>query len=264
MSTGLGHINIEIKKRVGKSLLRKGELKDYYVDLIVNRKLRGNKLIAELLSIMDVTSEDECLRYYRLRNGNQFGATYSIEDDIVEKAFGAEYDGNPELHWGDIKNLDVNLYQPTPVALTLGMVLDLGITKDDVFYDLGCGKGVVANLVALTTKAKIKGVELYPIYYDFAVKTAKTIGIKNVEFRNEDVCKTDFSDGTIFYLFNPFVGKILSNVLRRIYKNSRTKTIKIATLSETSAILSREHRKWTKCISGYPGNMYSMNIYETY
>ncbi len=48
---------------------------------------------------------------------------------------------------------------------------------------------------------------------------------------------TDLSSGTVFYLFSPFTGSILTNVLQRLLEESKKRQIRICSLGPCTRIL---------------------------
>lgn len=77
-------------------------------------------------------------------------------------------------------------------------------TEEDVIYDIGSGYGRFALYGALTTKATLKGVEFVKNRVVMAERIKRRLKQENVSFVNGDAAKTDMSDGTIFYMYNPF------------------------------------------------------------
>jgi tRNA/tmRNA/rRNA uracil-C5-methylase (TrmA/RlmC/RlmD family) len=106
--------------------------------------------------------------------------------------------------------------QPTPARIVLELVEKANIVEDDVFYDLGSGLGQVPILVRLLTGAKTKGVEFEPAYCDYAQQCVKRLNLSHVEFMNRDARDADYSDGTIFFMYTPFMGKLLQEVLEKL------------------------------------------------
>jgi 16S rRNA A1518/A1519 N6-dimethyltransferase RsmA/KsgA/DIM1 with predicted DNA glycosylase/AP lyase activity len=94
--------------------------------------------------------------------------------------------------------------QASGPALLVGAMHDLDVGPEDVVYDIGSGAGTTALAFSAFTRAKaVKGVELEPVYAEFSRARAQQFGLKT-EILNQDATKTDFSDGTVFYCYNPF------------------------------------------------------------
>jgi SAM-dependent methyltransferase len=83
-----------------------------------------------------------------------------------------------------------------------------GVADDDVFVDVGCGKGRVINwLLSHHAVNRIVGIELDP---DVCRATAKRLRrFANVEIRCGDATTMLPDSGTVFYLFNPFDEHVL-------------------------------------------------------
>jgi hypothetical protein len=137
-------------------------------------------------------------------------------------------------------------YQPTPARVVLELVDRAGITPDDVFCDLGSGLGQVAILVNLLSGAKTKGVEVDPGYCDYAWRCTKKLNLLNVEFINLDARDADYSEGTVFYLYTPFEGKMLQDVLERLKGEAKRRAIRVCTYGP--CILDVSRQAWLRCV----------------
>jgi len=121
-------------------------------------------------------------------------------------------------------------YQPTPVRHILRLVKAAMISGNDVFMDLGSGLGHVPLLVSMITGARSLGIEMQPAYVVSARECARNLRMKRVQFIAQDARDADLSRGTVFYLYSPFKGSILDNVLDALQKESRHRPIKICSL----------------------------------
>jgi len=89
---------------------------------------------------------------------------------------------------------------------------------DDTVIELGCGKGrAVCHFARLRLK-KVIGIEISTELSEIAKKNARQLRGRRapIEIRNMDVLSADFSEGSIFYMFNPFGEKTLRAVLSKI------------------------------------------------
>jgi hypothetical protein len=120
-------------------------------------------------------------------------------------------------------------YHPTPARVILALIEHASLGAHDVFYDLGSGLGRVALLVGLLTAARVKGVEFEPAYYAYARQRAHNLRLSQVTFLNVDARAADYTDGTVFYLYTPFTGRLLQEVLARLQSGARTHPITLAT-----------------------------------
>jgi SAM-dependent methyltransferase len=113
------------------------------------------------------------------------------------------------------RGAEMVFYQPTPARVVLEFLERAWIGPEDVVYDLGSGLGHVAILVALLSEAKARGVELEPSYVAYAVAAADALGLE-VGFETGDARVAKIADGTAFFLYTPFRGAVLGEVLGRL------------------------------------------------
>ena len=152
-------------------------------------------------------------------------------------------------------------YQPTPAHIILELVEKMSIAPDEVFYDLGSGLGHVCILVNLLTGVKTKGVEFELAYCDYARKCARRLNLSRVEFINGDARTADYSDGTIFFMYTPFRGRLLEEVLRKLRRESDKRTISIC--SYGSCTLDLSNQPWLRRVDQNPNTEYALAIFET-
>jgi SAM-dependent methyltransferase len=89
---------------------------------------------------------------------------------------------------------------------------------DDIFYDIGCGSGRVLCHVAVQGVSKCVGVELSAEFSAKARANAKSLRRRAcpIEVRVGDAAEMDYTDGTVFFLANPFGSETLRTVVDRI------------------------------------------------
>jgi len=134
--------------------------------------------------------------------------------------------------------------QPTPVKIVLELTKRANITQDDVFYDLGSGLGQVSILVNLLTGARGKGIEFEPAYCDHARRRARELGLDDVEFLNLDARDADYSAGTVFFMYTPFTGELLQEVLTKLRDETRDKLVRVWAYGP--CILSVSRQSWLR------------------
>lgn len=81
-----------------------------------------------------------------------------------------------------------------------GLQLLEGIGPEDVFFDLGAGRGKMVFLAALATGCRAVGIELLGGYNYVSRRIARWAGIANAEFRDEDFLRTDLAPATVLYM----------------------------------------------------------------
>lgn len=131
-------------------------------------------------------------------------------------------------------------YQPTPVRHIFDLAERAGITDSDVFIDLGSGLGHVPMLVAILTGARCLGIEREPIYAGLAQRCAESLQLDTVSFEALDVRDADLSQGTLFYLYTPFSGAILRDVLDVLRRESKQRPIRIITFGPCTRAVESE------------------------
>jgi len=118
-------------------------------------------------------------------------------------------------------------YEATPARVVLEMIDNLRFMPDDIFFDIGSGLGFVVMLVNLLTNIRCVGIEYDPAYCEYARNSAQSLNLKKISFIHGDARHTDLNDGTIFYMFTPFVNQIFSSVLERLRYTAIRKRIYI-------------------------------------
>ncbi len=126
-------------------------------------------------------------------------------------------------------------YQKTPARIVFELVEKTPFSAADVFFDLGSGLGQVAILVNILAGITVKGVEFEPAFCDYARNCAAELNLTHVTFINVDARKADYSDGTIFFMFTPFRGEILHEVLEMLRAVSLLRKITIITYGPCTA-----------------------------
>ena len=104
-------------------------------------------------------------------------------------------------------------------------------TPEDVAIVLGCGKGRAVCHFARQRINKVIGIEISEQLSKIAKENASTLRKKQaaIEIQYADVSVVDISEGTIFFLFNPFGEKTLRHVLKsiEISRNDRIQPVRI-------------------------------------
>jgi protein-L-isoaspartate O-methyltransferase len=130
-------------------------------------------------------------------------------------------------------------YQPSPARHIVDGVARAGITAGDVVLDLGAGMGHVPILVAILTGARTLGVEREPAYVERAVDAAARLGLSHVRMGVGDARDADLTEANVFYLFTPFIGGVLRDVVANIEREARRRPIRVITLGPCSRTFAR-------------------------
>ncbi len=137
-------------------------------------------------------------------------------------------------------------YQPTPARHIFDLLGRAALTEWDVLVDLGSGLGHVPLLASICTGAHSIGIEREAAYVDCARRSALALNLTNVTFIQQDARATDFSRGTVFYLYTPFTGTILRAVLDSLRREAATREIRICTYGPCTLTVSEE--RWLEAV----------------
>lgn len=131
-------------------------------------------------------------------------------------------------------------YQPTPARHLLELLARLELGADDVLIDLGSGLGHVPLLVAACTPARGVGIEHEAAYVGSARRCARALGLRRADFVHADARAADLSAGSVFYLYTPFTGDLLAQVLERLRALAARRAIRVASLGPCTQALATQ------------------------
>jgi len=152
-------------------------------------------------------------------------------------------------------------YQATPARVILALIDQAQLGPDDVFYDLGAGLGRVVMLVGLLGGIQARGIEFEPAYCTYAQQRADGLGLSRVHFINADVREADLAQGTVFFMYTPFTGSILTTVLERLQHQARTRPFTLATYGPCTQHILRKN--WVQPLAGQSLRDYDVAIFKT-
>jgi len=131
-------------------------------------------------------------------------------------------------------------YEQTPARAILELVERVPLDESDLFYDLGAGLGRIVMMVHLLTGVEARGVEIEPAYVAYARRCAERLALTGVRFVCGDARTADYRDGTVFFMFAPFVGAMLATVLRRLESIAQGYEITLCTYGPITPTVARE------------------------
>jgi len=152
-------------------------------------------------------------------------------------------------------------YQQTPARIIFELVEKAHLTGEDVFYDLGSGLGQVPILVNLLSGAIAKGIEYEPAYCDYARGCAADLNLSGVEFINADARTADYSEGTVFFMYTPFEGSVLQEVLEKLRGESRRRKIRLFTYGPCTPQVIRQ--SWLKAVDQTGADLYKLGVFRS-
>ena len=130
-------------------------------------------------------------------------------------------------------------YQPSPARHIVDGVTRARIGPDDVVLDLGAGLGHVPMLVNVLTGARTLGIEREAAYVACAGEAAARLGLRDVSMAVGDARDADLSHANVLYLFTPFTGAILREVVANIEREAHRRSLRIVTLGPCSRTFAR-------------------------
>ena len=137
-------------------------------------------------------------------------------------------------------------YQPTPARHIFDLIRRTALTEHDFLIDLGSGLGHVTLMSSICTSASCTGIELEPSYIDCGRKSARSLNLNNISFIHGDARAADLSRGTVFYLYTPFSGAILREVLNSLRQEAAKREIQICTFGPCTRVVAKE--EWLNVI----------------
>ena len=129
----------------------------------------------------------------------------------------------------------------------------LHLSAHDVFYDIGCGKGRVVCTFATYRLQRVIGIDLNETLCEIARKNAAHMRRRktSIDIRCEDAAIADLSDGTVFFMYNPFgpatMKRVLDNIGRCLERNRRM--VRIVYYNPVFKELFHEY-KWIRPMPG--------------
>jgi len=160
-----------------------------------------------------------------------------------------------------VREPEMVFYQPTPAREILALVERAELGPEDLLYDLGSGLGHVVILVALLSGARARGIELEPVYCDYARRCARRLNVPGVDFIQADAREASLSDGTVFFMYTPFRGAMLRQVLGRLENEARSRPIRVCTYGPCTFEVAAE--PWLKPLEGDTLSEHEVAVFHT-
>ena len=135
---------------------------------------------------------------------------------------------------------DMVHYQKTPARFIFALAERAAFAREDVFVDVGAGLGHVALLVHLLSGVPAQGIEIEPAYCALATGWATELGLPQVTFVEADARFADYARGTVFFLYTPFGGGMLAEVLERLRTEAHRRPIRLFTYGPCTLAVARQ------------------------
>lgn len=131
-------------------------------------------------------------------------------------------------------------YQKTPADVVFDLAEKIDLAPDDVFFDIGSGLGQVLILMHLLTGVTAKGIEFEPAFCNYAQHCAQQLNLPAVSFINTDARQADYTGGTVFFMFTPFTGGMMQDVLERLKQQALLRKITIITYGPCTSTITQQ------------------------
>ncbi|WP_158749712.1 class I SAM-dependent methyltransferase [Acidobacterium sp. S8] len=164
------------------------------------------------------------------------GIGYDYLDELISGVFQFEEPNVAPVQ----RDSEIVFYQPTPARHIFSLISLTTLSPADVLIDLGSGLGHVSLLVSVCTLARCIGIEIEAAYVERARQCAQQLNLNQATFLHQDVRDADLSIGTIFYLYTPFTGSILRQVLNHLRREAATRPIRICTYGPCTSVIAEE------------------------
>lgn len=152
----------------------------------------------------------------------------SERDGWVDAVFGLDAlpDDGPELPRGCVP------YLPSPVHTLLTMIDIVGMQPSDVFVDVGSGLGRATTLVHCLTGAGAIGLEIQPALVNGSRELAARLNATRVSVVEGDAARftRTMTIGTVFFLYCPFGGERLHQVMLELAELARVRRLHVCSL----------------------------------
>jgi len=168
---------------------------------------------------------------------------YDYRDELISGILQLE---EPSAQFVQL-NSEMVAYQPTPERHIFDLIRRAVLTDRDSLIDLGSGLGHVTLMASICSSASCAGIELEPSYIECAGQCARSLNLNNARFIEGDARVADLSRGTVFYLYTPFTGAILREVLNVLRHEGVTREIRICTFGPCTPVVAEE--PWLSVIS---------------
>jgi SAM-dependent methyltransferase len=149
----------------------------------------------------------------------------------------------------------------TPAGAVLEMLDRVELSEASLFIDLGSGLGHVIFLVALLAGIRVVGIEIEAAYYQESLRVQQQLGLPTIELIHKDVRGVDLERGTVFFLFTPFTGSIMTDVLRKLSDVGKRKPITVCSYGQSTLRIQQE--PWLRVEADEMLHPYRLAIFHT-
>ena len=114
----------------------------------------------------------------------------------------------------------------------------------------------------LLSGATARGVEFEPAFCEYAQACAAALGLTQVAFITADARRADYTEGNVFFMYTPFEGSMLREVLERLRELSRSGPIRLATYGSCTTIVAQQD--WLSASNPAEPGSYRLAIFRSH
>jgi hypothetical protein len=152
-------------------------------------------------------------------------------------------------------------YDPTPASAVLEMTTFVPILADSRFIDLGSGLGRVPMLAHLLTGCAASGIEIDPDLHERAQQAQAQLGLPLVDLQHGDARDRDLSQFDVVFMYTPFIGPVLHEVLNKLERRARQGPLTLCTLGPCT--LQAAKLVWLKSADAHFDHVLKVAIFES-
>jgi len=257
----LNNIKQKISKTSFENIIQFDDLVDY-------PHIEEYKNIFNMVHILSVKKEISVWQYINFKNDLDILVKIDITKDPFYWISDKYFDIILWLYhnFEDTTNIDNKKemlgYQPTPIKILQQILNNIPLSSDDIFYDIWSGFWRTGFFCEIYGWLKNKSVEYNEEHCSFWNWIINRLNLEKSHIINKDAKEVDYSDGTIFYIFNSFVGDLFDNVMNKLAHIAKQKKIIVCGFYTPKI----HELDWLKCIYIKPDGEWNTNwiyIYES-
>jgi hypothetical protein len=132
-------------------------------------------------------------------------------------------------------------YGETPLSELEKMVRFACVTKEDIVYEMGAGRGRGCFWLSEKIGCRVVGIEHNPVFVQRAICIARWFSYTNIQFRCEDMLLAKCADATLLYLYGTC---LTDEEIIQFVKNCKALRpgTKILTISYSLEEYDKEHK----------------------
>jgi len=207
-------------EKINRSVIHK------YSDLIFNQNFSKS----EIRKLLNPFTQ------YQKESSNHIHAYEEELDLLMNGIFGLDAD---KVRIPEQRDGFVHL-ETSPVSVILNMIDQLNLTGKETLIDLGSGLGLALFIFRLLTDVVSVGIEVQEPYYKLSLKVQERFKFSKLHFIHSDVRDAELTNGDIFYMFTPFIDKLMEDVLNKLRYVGETKHIVVCSYGISTISLGDE------------------------